>query len=203
MLRCSILTIFLAFSLLAGAQDWKVVRENSQKTFPKTVAAGNYSGIAHLHDDIYAVVSDKSDSALYFNFRIQVNPKTGELEQVENLGFTERTDGTLNDGKFWQGREKGFDHEAIVKVSDSTLVIASEGYCRLKEYPVRLMLPRLAISRTFGRADGLLLIFIQIIILSLWLLIPSVSISGRFLRARSAKTDSLLLLKTDWPTSFV
>ena len=136
MLRCNILSIFLAFSLLAGAQDWKVVRENSQKAFPKTVAAGNYSGIAHLHDDIYAVVSDKSDSALYFNFRIQVNPKTGELEQVENLGFTERTDGTLNDGKFWQGQEKGFDHEAIVKASDSTLVIASEGYCRLKEYPI-------------------------------------------------------------------
>lgn len=136
MLRCSILTIFLAFSLLAGAQDWKVVRENSQKAFPNTVAAGNYSGIAHLYDDIYAVVSDKSDSVLYFNFRIQVNPKTGELEQVENLGFTERTDGTLNDGKPWQGLEKGFDHEAIVKVSDSTLVIASEGYCRLKEYPI-------------------------------------------------------------------
>lgn len=136
MLCCSILTIFLAFSLLAEAQDWKVVRENPQKAFPKTVAAGNYSGIAHLHDDIYAVVSDKSDSALYFNFRIQVNPKTGELEQVENLGFTERTDGTLNDAKPWQGQEKGFDHEAIVKVSDSTLVIASEGYCRLKEYPI-------------------------------------------------------------------
>ena len=136
MLRCNILSIFLAFSLLAGAQDWKVVRENPQKAFLKTVAAGNYSGIAHLHDDIYAVVSDKSDSALYFNFRIQVNPKTGELEQVENLGFTERTDGTLNDGKPWLGLEKGFDHEAIVKVSDSTLVIASEGYCRLKEYPI-------------------------------------------------------------------
>lgn len=136
MLRCNILSIFLAFSLLAGAQDWKVVRENPQKAFPKTVAAGNYSGIAHLHDDIYAVVSDKSDSALYFNFRILVNPKTGELEQVENLGFTERTDGTLNDGKPWLGQEKGFDHEAIVKVSDSTLVIASEGCCRLKEYPI-------------------------------------------------------------------
>lgn len=136
MLRCSILTIFLAFSLLAGAQDWKVVRENPQKAFPKTVAAGNYSGIAHLHDDIYAVVSDKSDSALYFNFRIQVNPKTGEPEQIENLGFTERTDGTLNDGKPWLGLEKGFDHEAIVKASDSTLVIASEGYCRLKEFPI-------------------------------------------------------------------
>ena len=152
MLRCSILTIFLAFSLLAGAQDWKVVRENSQKAFPKTVAAGNYSGIAHLHDDIYAVVSDKSDSALYFNFRIQVNPKTGELEQVENLGFTERTDGTLNDGKPWLGLEKGFDHEAIVKVSDSTLVIASEGYCRLKEYPI---LPISADTATVGYPQNL------------------------------------------------
>ena len=152
MLRCSILTIFLAFSLLAGAQDWKVVRENPQKAFPKTVAAGNYSGIAHLHDDIYAVVSDKSDSALYFNFRIQVNPKTGELEQVENLGFTERTDGTLNDGKPWQGQEKGFDHEAIVKVSDSTLVIASEGYCRLKEYPI---LPTSADAAKVGSSQNL------------------------------------------------
>ena len=152
MLRCSILTIFLAFGLLAGAQDWKVVRENSQKAFPKTMAAGNYSGIAHLHDDIYAVVSDKSDSALYFNFRIQVNPKTGELEQVENLGFTERTDGTLNDGKPWQGLEKGFDHEAIVKVSDSTLVIASEGYCRLKEF---LILPTSADAAKVGYPQNL------------------------------------------------
>ena len=152
MLRCSILTIFLAFSLLAGAQDWKVVRENSQKAFPKTVAAGNYSGIAHLHDDIYAVLSDKSDSALYFNFRIQVNPKTGELERVENLGFTERTDGTLNDGKPWLGLEKGFDHEAIVKVSDSTLVIASEGYCRLKEFPI---LPTSADAAKIGYQQNL------------------------------------------------
>ena len=152
MLRCSILTIFLAFSLLAGAQDWKVVRENPQKAFPKTVAAGNYSGIAHLHDDIYAVVSDKSDSALYFNFRILVNPKTGELEQVENLGFIERTDGTLNDGKPWQGQEKGFDHEAIVKVSDSTLVIASEGYCRLKEYPIQ---PISAVAAKVGYPQNL------------------------------------------------
>lgn len=152
MLRCSILTIFLAFSLLAGAQDWKVVRENSQKAFLKTVAAGNYSGIAHLHDDIYAVVSDKSDSALYFNFRIQVNPKTGELERVENLGFTKRTDGTLNDGKPWLGLEKGFDHEAIVKVSDSTLVIASEGYCRLKEFPI---LPTSADAAKIGYQQNL------------------------------------------------
>lgn len=136
-----------------SVQDWRVVRENVQKSFPKTVPAGNYSGITHLHDDVYAVVSDKSDSALYFNFRIQVNPKTGDLERVENLGFTEYVDGSYhkknavnisyetsdNNGhspKPWRGKEKGFDHEAITKVSDSTVVIASEGFYRLKEYPI-------------------------------------------------------------------
>lgn len=116
--------LYFAVSIATYAQsnDWCVQRLNSQKSFPKTVPAGNYSGITHLHDDVYAVVSDKSDSALYFNFRIQINPKTGVIENVENLGFTERVDGT------------GFDHEAITKVSDSTIVVASEGKYNLKEY---------------------------------------------------------------------
>ena len=55
-------------------------------------------------------MSDKSDSALFFKFRIQLNPVSGELEYVENLGFSETV------------REKGLDHEAIARVSDSTLV---------------------------------------------------------------------------------
>lgn len=123
----------LFFGLVATAQvsqaesessAWHVVRENAQKAFPKTVAAGNYSGITHLHDDIYAVVSDKSDSALFFKFRIQLNPVTGELEHVENLGFSQTV------------REKGLDHEAIARVSDSTLVAVSEGLFRFAEYPV-------------------------------------------------------------------
>ena len=137
-------------------QDWHVVREHAQHSFALTVPRGNYSGITHLHDDIYAVVSDKSDSALYFNFRIQVDPVTGELERVENLGYVERVDGSRHeaikadgsryevskadgsrlDEKAWRGSETGFDHEAIVKVSDSTLVVASEGKCRLREYPI-------------------------------------------------------------------
>ena len=133
------------------AQDWQVVREHAQRSFALTVPKGNYSGITHLHDDIYAVVSDKSDSALYFNFRILVDPVTGELKRVENLGYVERVDGSRHeiskadgrqadgsrqDAKAWRGSETGFDHEAIAKVSDSTLVVASEGKCRLKEYPI-------------------------------------------------------------------
>lgn len=123
----------LFFGLVATAQvfqaesessAWHVVRENAQKAFPKTVAAGNYSGITHLHDDIYAVVSDKSDSALFFKFRIQLNPVSGELKHVENLGFSQTV------------REKGLDYEAIARVSDSTLVAVSEGLFRFAEYPV-------------------------------------------------------------------
>ena len=135
--RGVLLSSLLFFSFMSYAEEWQVVRENAQKSFHKTVPAGNYSGITHLHDDIYAVVSDKSDSALYFNFRIQVNSVTGDLEQVENLGYTFMVDGSRFDGKPWHGTERGFDHEAITKVSDSTVVIASEGKCRLKEYLIK------------------------------------------------------------------
>lgn len=117
---------------------WTMVREFQQKSFPHTVPPGNYSGITHLHDDIYAVVSDKSDSALFFNFRMQINPSTGDLEKVENLGYDVYADGSykLLGAKYEVG-ERGFDHEAIAKVSDSTLVVSSEGKCRLKEYLIK------------------------------------------------------------------
>jgi len=120
----------------AFGKSWCLVKTFPQKSFPKTVPPGNYSGITHLHDDIYAVVSDKSDSALYYNFRIQVNPETGELLNVVNLGYEVMVDGTAYDGRVWKGKDGNFDHEAIAKVSDSTLVVASEGKFRLKEYSI-------------------------------------------------------------------
>lgn len=136
----------LLFSCALGfAQDWHVVRMNEQRSFPQSVPAGNYSGITRLGHDVYAVVSDKSDSALYFNFHIQLNPSTGDLVRVENRGFSEYVDGKRHktyshDGHLisntWKGGAQGYDHEAIAKVSDSTLVVASEGFCWLKEYPI-------------------------------------------------------------------
>ncbi len=119
-------------------KSWRLVKEFEQKSFPKSVPPGNYSGITHLHDDVYAVVSDKSDSALYFNFRIQVNRETGELSHVEYLGFSEYIDSKYNNPRSQEanGGRVGYDHEAIAKVSDSTLVVASEGLCSLKEYPI-------------------------------------------------------------------
>lgn len=151
-------SLFLSATMSAARQvqeqdsafhTWTMVREFQQKSFPHTVPPGNYSGITHLHDDIYAVVSDKSDSALFFNFRMQINPLTGDLEKVENLGYDVYVDGSrkLFGAKHEVG-ERGFDHEAIVKVSDSTLVVSSEGKYRLKEYLIKGE-PSLS-DRTFG-----------------------------------------------------
>ena len=116
MLRNILLTSFLGFgyqvlrsdTLLVVRGDvevgqWTVVREFPQKSYSRFVPAGNYSGITHLHDDIYAVVSDKSDSALFFKFRIQIDELTGELRHVENLGDDAMVDGSCYDGKSWIG----------------------------------------------------------------------------------------------------
>lgn len=47
---------------------------------------------------------------------------------MENLGYDVMVDGSCYDGKSWIGKDRGFDHEAIAKVSDSTLMVASEGF---------------------------------------------------------------------------
>lgn len=147
MLRNILLTCFLCFGYQVLWSDtlqvvrgdveegqWTVVREFPQKSYPRFVPAGNYSGITHLHDDVYAVVSDKSDSVLFFKFRIQVDELTGELRHVENLGYDVMVDGSRYDGKSWIGTDRGFDHEAIAKVSDSTLMVASEGFFSIREF---------------------------------------------------------------------
>ena len=66
-------------------------------------------------------------------FRSQIDLETGELQQVENLGGVGSVVGKWR-FSVGQGRDKGFDLEAIAKVSDSTLVVASEGKSCLKEF---------------------------------------------------------------------
>lgn len=59
---------------------------------------------------------------------------TGELRHVENLGYDVMVDGSRYDGKSWIGKDRGFDYEAIAKVSDSTLMVASEGFFSIREF---------------------------------------------------------------------
>lgn len=125
MRRNIILSIALMMAGIINAQttgSWHMVRELPQKHFKQTIPVGNYSGITHLYDDVYAMVSDKSDSALYFNVRLYISKQTGELLQAEWLGGHGKADLI------------GLDNEAITRVSNRTVVIANEGKCRLKEY---------------------------------------------------------------------
>ena len=126
-MRSVLLVLFLALGGVLMAQDgdsWRVVRSLPQKHFINTMPRGNYSGIARVDDDVYALVSDKSDSALFFNVRLYISKQTGEILQAEYLGESGRADAP------------GLDNEAIARVSDSTVVVASEEKCRLKEYRI-------------------------------------------------------------------
>ena len=55
------------------------VRKNTQHAFPKSIPAGNYSGIAWLGGDRYAVVSDKSADDGFFVFRIVTDSVNGNV----------------------------------------------------------------------------------------------------------------------------
>ena len=53
----------------------------------KTIPPGNYSGLAYLGNDLYAVVSDKGGRAGFYTFHIALNTR-GEIMQIDNRGFT-------------------------------------------------------------------------------------------------------------------
>lgn len=136
----------LPFSMRASGVEsgcvklkWYVSRIFPQKSFAHSVPAGNYSGITHIYDDVYAVVSDKADSTLFFIFKIEINEQ-GNLEKAENLGCRVMVNGILYDGQRKNVSFHGCDHEAIAKVSDTTVVVASEGNFSMREYEVNPLL---------------------------------------------------------------
>ena len=63
------------------------VRDCGQKSFQGNIPAGNYSGIAHISGNEYAVVSDKSATDGFYVFKIDIDSVSGEINNVENLGF--------------------------------------------------------------------------------------------------------------------
>lgn len=71
-----VLSVLLSANI-AFATDKVVVCK--QHSFPTTVPAGDYSGIAWLGGDKYAVVSDKSADEGFYLFTISVDSITGEI----------------------------------------------------------------------------------------------------------------------------
>ncbi len=58
-----------------------------QKAFPKTVSAGNYSGITWLGASRYAIANDKSPTAGFYLMTIETDSITGELLTVREDSF--------------------------------------------------------------------------------------------------------------------
>ena len=113
--------------LLVAMQTWAQpnavqVKQLRQRSFQKSVPAGNYSGITWLGDDRYAVVSDKSSTDGFFVFRIDIDSVKGRIRRVANLGF--RSSGLPNrdvEGIAWiPGRQ--------------TLMAVGEADSRIVEY---------------------------------------------------------------------
>ena len=55
--------------------------------FHKQLPPGNYSGIAPLGNDRYALVSDKAEEDGFYVFRIQIDTLQGRITEVENEGL--------------------------------------------------------------------------------------------------------------------
>ena len=85
MVLCSALSIGCLLPLYAADG----VLLHRQLSFRNAVPAGNYSGIAWLGEDRYAVVSDKSDAEGFFVFSIAIDSINGDIQNVRNLGFVE------------------------------------------------------------------------------------------------------------------
>ena len=65
------------------------VTTTRQRSFAKTVPAGDYSGIAWLGGDKYAVVSDKSTNEGFYIFTIDIDSVTGNIRNVVCEDFVE------------------------------------------------------------------------------------------------------------------
>lgn len=78
-------SVLLILTVLTASAQQVVV--NRQRHFPKTVPPGNYSGIAWLGGDRYAVVDDKSPTAGFRPFTIQLDSLTGDILSVRADSF--------------------------------------------------------------------------------------------------------------------
>lgn len=99
-----------------------VVVEHRQRSFSSSVPAGNYSGITHIGNNRYAVVSDKSETDGFFIFTIIIDSVTGKIDSVTDEGF-------------FSSHQPNRDQEGIAYVPQTnTLYISGEKDNRIMEY---------------------------------------------------------------------
>lgn len=124
----------LFFPLLALGQI--SVRQNAQHCFPDSIPPGNYSGVAWLGNDKYAVVSDKSEEDGFFVFEISTDSTTGEILSARNLGFMS------------SGQPNRDDEGIAYNPNSNTIFISGEADNVIKEYDMGGKLTGRVISPT-------------------------------------------------------
>ncbi len=83
----------LMFLTMAGVMTIKsqtksmTIRENRSVNLKKYVPKGDYSGITRIGENTYAVVSDNESHDGFYKFNINIDPVSGEIQSVENIGF--------------------------------------------------------------------------------------------------------------------
>lgn len=114
------LMLLALWPIVAQAQQQAVV--NRQRSFAKTVPAGNYSGIAWLGGNRYAVVNDKSPTAGFYLMTIDIDSLTGDVLQA-------RMDTFLTNG------QPNRDEEGICYVPQrQTVFVSGEADRQIVEY---------------------------------------------------------------------
>ena len=83
------LFLLMSFFTTVPAQnlEWDVVKINRQQRFKRTVPPANYSGIAHIHGNLYAVVDDKSPNDGFYLFSIDIDSVSGRITDARRLDF--------------------------------------------------------------------------------------------------------------------
>lgn len=115
---------------------------HKQRAFPKTVSAGNYSGIAWLGGSKYAVANDKSPTAGFYMMSIEIDTITGDL-------LTVREDAFLTNG------QPNRDEEGICYMPQTqTVFVSGEDDQEILEYNLQGQLTgrKLAIPEVFKTA---------------------------------------------------
>ena len=134
-------TILMLAPLTLMAQEVTALK---QRKFPKTVSAGNYSGITWLGDSRYAVANDKSPTAGFYLMTIKTDSISGELLSV-------REDSFLTSG------QPNRDEEGICYVLQTqTVFVSGEKDQQILEYNFQGQLTgrKLTIPEIFKTADG-------------------------------------------------
>ena len=115
--------LFLVLTMLLTApMSAQRATVNRQRHFPKTVPAGNYSGITWMGGDRYAVVDDKSPTAGFYLMTLRTDSLTGEILDA-------RMDSFMTSG------EPNRDEEGICYVpSSNSVFVSGEADGRIVEY---------------------------------------------------------------------